>query len=324
VPLGELYGTRLESWLRERGVTVILKAGVRTIECDDDDGSASGVVLRSGESIAADFVVLAVPFDKVGSLIPGPMRGRLPALKGLDSLRSSPITGVHFWFDKPVCPFDHVVTPGRLIQWVFNHTAIQGRGIAGMSSGGFGWRVAGGGGPGAEGAPAEGQYLQLVVSASRELVSMDKAAIRDAVLEDLAEIWPAVKCSRLLKSWIVVEQGATFSARPGVDALRPSQKTPVDGLLLAGDWTATRWPATMEGAVRSGYLAAEEILRTLDRPARLVQRELRPGLLARWLFGEPMALSFERCGGEAFAGDGGVSREDSVGRSKAAGAALRT
>ena len=82
VPLGELYGTRLESWLRERGVTVILKAGVRTIECDDDDGSACGVVLRSGESIAADFVVLAVPFDKVGSLIPESMRGRLPALDG--------------------------------------------------------------------------------------------------------------------------------------------------------------------------------------------------------------------------------------------------
>ena len=182
---------------------------------------------------------------------------------------------------------------------------------------------AGGVGPDA-GESAEGQYLQLVVSASRELVSMDKDAIRDAVLADLAEIWPAVKCSRLLKSWIVVEHGATFSARPGVDALRPSQKTPVDALVFAGDWTRTRWPATMEGAVRSGYLAAEEILRTLDRPARLVQPELKSGWLARWLFGEAAALSFERCGGEAFAGDDGGLAEESVGRSRAAGAALRT
>ena len=99
---------------------------MRAIE-HDDDGAVCGVVLRSGESLAADFVVLAVPFDRVGSLIPDSLRDRLPALAHLDALRAAPITGVHLWFDRPVCPFDHVVTPGRLIQWVFNHTAIQGR-----------------------------------------------------------------------------------------------------------------------------------------------------------------------------------------------------
>ena len=85
------------------------------------------MILRSGEEIAADFVVVAVPFDRVVGLIPESMRDRLPALASLDDMRASPITGVHLWFDRPVCPFDHVVTPGRLIQWVFNHTAIQGR-----------------------------------------------------------------------------------------------------------------------------------------------------------------------------------------------------
>jgi flavin-dependent dehydrogenase len=116
---------------------------------------------------------------------------------------------------------------------------------------------------------------------------MDKIAIREAVLAELAEIWPDVKTAKLLRSWVVVEHGATFSVSPGVDAFRPPQQTPVDGLILAGDWTNTNWPATMEGAVRSGYLAAEAIMRALDRPTRLVRPELKTGLLARWLLGVP-------------------------------------
>jgi uncharacterized protein with NAD-binding domain and iron-sulfur cluster len=84
---------------------------------------------------------------------------------------------------------------------------------------------------------------------------------------------------------VVTEHGATFAVRPGVDAHRPPQRTPVEGLFIAGDWTSTGWPATMEGAVRSGYLAAEGVLQDLGRPARLVQPDLKPGLLARWLLG---------------------------------------
>ena len=109
---------------------------------------------------------------------------------------------------------------------------------------------------------------------------MDKAAIRDAVLGDLAEIWPETTEARLLRWWVVTEHGATFAVRPGVDALRPPQRMPIDGMFLAGDWTRTGWPATMEGAVRSGYLAAEGILRDLDRPTRLVRPELKRGRLA--------------------------------------------
>ena len=273
VPLGELYGTRLESWLHDHGVMVRLKTGVRTIE-HDEDGSVCGVALRSGETLSADFVVLAVPFDRVHSLIPGVLLKRHAALANLESLRASPITGVHFWFDRPVCPFDHVVTPGRLIQWVFNHTAIQGRVAPALAAA-------------AEATPVEGvvpdaaggQYLQLVISASYELLALEKVAIRDAVLSELAEIWPAARAAVLVRWWVVTEHGATFAVRPGVDALRPPQHTPVDGLMLAGDWTDTGWPATMEGAVRSGYLAAQEVLKTLDQPTRLIQPGQNPGLL---------------------------------------------
>ena len=213
-----------------------------------------------------------VTFDRVRGLIPACLGARLPALAQLDALRTAPITGVHLWFDKPFCPFDHVVTPGRLIQWVFNHTAIQGRTAAGPA--------------GRSSTEAEsdidaeaGQYLQIVISASYDLLTLDKGSIRDAVLHELAEIWPAARSARLVRWWVVTEHGATFAVRPGVELHRPPQRTPIDGLFLAGDWTDTGWPATMEGAVRSGYLAAEGILADLDRPTRLI----RPGLKSGWL-----------------------------------------
>lgn len=262
VPLGDLYGTRLERWLQEHEVDVRLRTGVRGVEVDNQ-GTVTGVTLRTGETVPADFVVMAVPFDRILGLIPAEARSALPSLDGIPQFASSPITGVHLWFDRPVCPLEHAVTVGRLVQWVFNHTAIQGR----------------------EAPDGGGQYLQVVISAAYDLVSMDKETIRDAVLADLAELWPAVREARLTRWWVVTEHGATFAVRPEIDALRPTQRTPAEGLFLAGDWTATGWPATMEGAVRSGYLAAEGILEDLGRPRRLVQPELPDGWLARLLLG---------------------------------------
>lgn len=269
VPLGEIYGRRLEAWLLGRGVKVQLTTGVRTVIADSE-GAVSGVVLRTGEILSADFVVVAVPFDRVAGLLGDGLLERLAGLAGLEAMKASPITGVHLWFDRPVCPFDHVVTLGRTVQWVFNHTAIQGRR------------------PGdAEG----GQYLQLVVSAAHDLLPLDRATIRDLMLSELAAIWPESRQAALLRWWVVTEHGATFAVRPGIDALRPPQRTSVEGLFLAGDWTATGWPATMEGAVRSGYRAAEGVLQDLGRPSLLVRGELPQGVLARWLLGPPRPMS---------------------------------
>jgi squalene-associated FAD-dependent desaturase len=262
VPLGELYGTRLESWLAGQGVSVRLTTGVKSVDFDDS-GAVAGVTLRSGETVPADFVVLAVPFDRVAGMLSEDARGRLPTLARLDEFHSSPITGVHLWFDREVCPVDHVVTVGRLVQWIFNHTALQGR----------------------RANDGKGQYLQIVISASYDLVSMDNAAIRDAVLADLASIWPSARAATLERWRVVTEHGATFAVRPGVDAIRPQQRTAIDGLFLAGDWTDTGWPATMEGAVRSGYRAAEGILADLDRPEPLIRPGLPEGRLSRVLLG---------------------------------------
>ena len=261
VPLGDLFGTRLERWLANNEVMVRFTTGARSIEIDGEGGLV-GVTTRPGELVPADFVILATPFNRVGDLIPAELRDRIWAVEAAAALEASPITGIHLWFDRPVCPFDHVVTPGRLIQWVFNHTAIQGRSAPGSD---------------------QGEYLQIVVSASYELVRLDKAAVLERILEDLAAIWPESRSAALLRSWVVTEHGATFAVRPGVDYDRPRQRTAIDGLFLAGDWTATGWPATMEGAVRSGYLAAEGILQDLDQPTRLIRPDLPTRWLARWL-----------------------------------------
>src|SRR5262249_29690288 len=140
VPLGELYGSRMEDWLLAHDIAVRLATGVRGTDVDDE-GGLRGLRLRTGEAVAADFVVLAVPFDRLQALLPADVSGRIEHLDRIGALESSPITGVHLWFDRPVCPFDHVVLPGRFVQWVFNHTAIQGRGAEG---------------------PDGGQYLQIV------------------------------------------------------------------------------------------------------------------------------------------------------------------
>lgn len=266
VPLGELYGTRLESWLADHNVRVRMTTGVRSLEFDADD-SLLGVRLRDGEFEPADFVILAVPFQSVGRLLPESVIGSIPKLGSLSAWNTSPITGVHLWFDRSVCPFDHVVLPGGICHWVFNHSRLSARSAAlGVGS-------------------SAAEYLQIVISASNDLAHLNKEAILELVLDELAGIWPELRSAELVRWWVVTEHAATFAATPGLDRLRPEQRTTIDGLFLAGDWTNTGWPATMEGAVRAGYLAAEGVLRDLDRPSRLLRPDLSTSLLARWLVG---------------------------------------
>jgi zeta-carotene desaturase len=105
----------------------------------------------------------------------------------------------------------------------------------------------------------EGRYIQLVISASRSLIKVPKPDVIDLALRELAEFFPAVREARLERSHVVKELRATFSAKPGVEVRRPGSQTVVPNIFLAGDWTRSGWPATMEGAVRSGYMAAEAI-----------------------------------------------------------------
>ena len=150
----------------------------------------------------------------------------------------SPITGIHLWFDRPVTELPHATLLDRTIQWMFNKSG--------------------------------GRYLQLVVSASRELTALARAEIVALAVRELGEFFPRVRQARLEKSHVIKELRATFSAAPGTEALRPPPETGRPNLFLAGDWTRSGWPATMEGAVRSGYLAAEAVARAAGSPARFL------------------------------------------------------
>jgi zeta-carotene desaturase len=126
-------------------------------------------------------------------------------------------------------------------------------------------------------------YLELVVSASRSLVPMPRQEIIDLAMRELALFFPATASSKLLKAAVVKEVRATYSIRPGLDRVRPPAVSPWPAIFLAGDWTASGWPATMEGAARSGYLAAEALTRYLGNPRAFSVPELRASGFMRFI-----------------------------------------
>ena len=220
VPLGRLYGDELRAWMQRHGVVTRLNCGVREVR-------AGSVTLRDGQVLTADAAILAVPFERVLDLLPPDIRAQ-PFFARIGNLVPSPITSVHLWLDREILNHPHAVLIDCLGQWVFTRGEV--------SPGRF--------------------YLQVVVSASRELKALGREEIQTRVVGELKRLYFAMRGARVLQWKVVTEHTATYSVVPGVDAWRPTQRTPIPGLVLAGDYTATGWPATMEGAVRSGQLAA--------------------------------------------------------------------
>jgi zeta-carotene desaturase len=244
VPLGRLYGEELARWFRDHNVAVQLNAAVKSVRFRSD--AVDAIELRQGNPVQADWYVLAVPFERLTELLPADVVARHACFANLRQLETSPITSVHLWYRGPILSLPHVVLVGCVGQWVFNR---------GMTEAGE-------------------QYVQVVVSAARQFRGLGNEEIQKRIAAELEQLFPAA-LGRLLRSRVVTEHAATFSAVPGVDRWRPAQATPIPNLFLAGDWTATGWPATMEGAVRSGYLAAEALLARLGRPVRCVQADLK-------------------------------------------------
>lgn len=231
VPLGDLYGSA--AWTRMPNVRLRLRAGVEKIEVADGRIAA---IISGGERHTARQYISAVPFERVGALIPE---------AGVDTsaFAHSSITGVHVWFDRPVTTLPNATLLERNIQWFFNKD--------------------------------EGRYLQLVVSASKKLLEMPRQQVIDLAVAELREFLPAAVDAKVVKAHVVKEARATFSALPGLHKHRPEPPTALANLWLAGDWTQSGWPATMEGAVRSGYKAAEFTAAALERPAQFLLPDIK-------------------------------------------------
>jgi len=262
VPLAQLYeGCKLA--IEQKGGEVNLRATARSLQIQNS--AITSAQFDAGREERADAFILAVPHTAVADLIPDEIKRKDSAFRNLALLKTAPITGVHFWLDREVMSEPFVTLLDTTTQWIFNKTALYGAS------------------PGSPQNPQKGQYLQLVVSASYNLLQKSRQEIIDLCLKEVRQALPAAREANLIKATVIKETAATFSPEPGVDRWRPKQETAIDGLFLAGDWTDTGWPATMEGAVRSGYLAAEALLRREGRPHRFVQPELRAdGLVALW------------------------------------------
>jgi squalene-associated FAD-dependent desaturase len=255
VPLTELYNAAGD-YIGQRGGEVQLRVPVEALAADP--GKVKLCV--AGTEVVYDFAVLALPFNAISGVLPQDEMAE-PLRHAAEQLESSPITGIHLWFDRQITELEHAVLLDRTIQWMFHKSKLLGQ-----SKG------------------ASGSYLELVVSSSKSLVDKSKNEILDLAVRELGEFFPAVRNARLVKSTVIKEVHATWSPAPGADRYRPPAVTAWPRVFLAGDWAATGWPATMEGAVRSGYIAAEALARAAgvrgsrflvpDLPARGLMRLL--------------------------------------------------
>jgi len=253
LPLSQFYSyvaehcVRLGSELRlSQSVTGLARAGDSwRISTGEGDFTAHNVVLATNFHQTLQLLPADVAFDGLRA--------------GISHFRNAPITTVHLWFDREITELDHAVLLDTGIQWIFNKSRIR--------------RL-----------PAEhGSYCELVISASFAQLHATREAILSSALNELTMFFPSVRQAKLLKSGLLKEARATFSATPGLDAFRPSQATVCPGLFLAGDWTATRWPSTMEGAVRSGRLAAEAVTASAGMQQKFLSPDLPSAGWMRWI-----------------------------------------
>jgi zeta-carotene desaturase len=230
VPLGAMYGAVADA-VTARGGETVLRAGV-----DGLTQESGGWVVRAGNAeYRAKSVILALPFEQMQNVLPQlpADAARVELTERLQNFVHAPITTVHLWWDRAITELDHAVLLDTGIQWIFNKSRIR--------------------------AKTGEHYVELVISASAQELHKEREEIIGSALHELEMFFPHAREAKLLKSGVLKEARATFSVLPGLDSLRPESRTAWPGLYLAGDWTRTGWPSTMEGAVRSGYLAAEAV-----------------------------------------------------------------
>jgi squalene-associated FAD-dependent desaturase len=234
VPLGDLHDRLAGKALDSAGVRTGIRTRVTSLSRDENGRWAVRV---PGETLHADAVVLAVPQREAHDLLPA---GALDAPERLLEIGTAPILNVHVVYDRKVLARPFFAALGTPVQWVFDRTEASGL--------------------------REGQYLALSQSAARDEIDEPVAVLRERYLPELGRLLPGTRGARVKDFFVTRERTATFAPAPGVGRLRPGARTKAPGLYLAGAWTATGWPATMESAVRSGVSAADAALGALGRP----------------------------------------------------------
>lgn len=256
LPLSELY-TGVEQFIAQRGGSLRLNTNLEGAAWDE---AARQWTIRTRTcELTSDFAIVALPFEATQNLLP-----HLPEAEGKDKLARQieqhehwPICSVHLWFDRAITDLDHAVLLDREIHWMYNQSRLQtGRG---------------------------GHYIELVVSATRAFAALPRDAAIQQALTELAEFFPLVKEAKLEKVALIKEVRATFGVPPGIDASRPTAVSPWPNLFLAGDWVQTGWPSTMESAARSGHLAAEALCAARGEPQRILNSDLAPQGIMRFL-----------------------------------------
>ena len=267
VPLTELYNAA-KDYIASHGGSVRLRNSVQSLL-----PSEKRVRLRVQDlEEEFDYAVLAVPFDSLAKLLPDSVDSRDLRDK-LSHFETAPITGVHLWFDRQITDLPHAVLLDRTIQWMFHKSMLLEKNSAPTSN-----RENGAGKT--EECPS---YVELVISASKSLIEKSRQEIIDLALSEFREFFPAARDAKLVKATVIKEVNATFSPKPGIDRYRPGSQSPWPRIFLAGDWTATGWPATMEGAVRSGYTAAAEISKEMGVSRNFMTPDLLSSGFMRFL-----------------------------------------
>jgi len=231
VGLSEVYVDAAADFIRAKGGRVECGLGVAGLLVSD--GQCRGVLMSTGERIDAESVVSAVPSFQLTALLPREMLHGEPFFASLVRLQPAPIISINLWFDRPITDLDFAGLRGATIQWLFNKRKISDRGDG---------------------------YVSLVLSGAHRYIATSKEELLATALRELGDFFPEARQAHLLHSLVIKERFATFSPTWEAEALRPAARTPIRGLFLAGDWTATGLPATIEGAVQSGYAAAGAVM----------------------------------------------------------------
>ncbi|MDA7503673.1 hydroxysqualene dehydroxylase HpnE [bacterium] len=259
VSLDDLYSQRTLSALQEMQVNVLPNRRLRRLEI------AGNKVIQAADSndnyVEADEYVLAVPHHQVTQMLPTERRDH-PLFAAIDKIETAPISSVHLWLDRRITDLKHAVFVEKFSQWIFSRGSSKNK------------------------ENKQTHRYQIVISASRNLSNMNHDEIVETVMNELKEVWASAREANVLHFRVITEKRAVFSVTPGIDELRASQATHIPNLHLAGDWTSTNWPATMEGAVRSGYLAAENIIRKYDIKNPVLAPDLKQSVLSRLIFGK--------------------------------------